>query len=184
MKQDLGKIKIIKGLAFVLLVALCSYKVLVFQNWQIAQGYTIKFEGKYASGSYSDLAGQISFDPDSLDASKFDITIDVASIDTGIELKNKHAKSDKWLDAEQFPKIHFTSSKVMKRDSGFVVRGILDFHGRKKEIAIPFSFQEESGVGKFYGKFKVNRGDFDIGKTTGKESDSTTVEVFVPVFGR
>ncbi|MCE7068528.1 YceI family protein [Dyadobacter sp. CY326] len=169
----------IAGLAF--LLTLSSFTYLILKNWQIADGYKIKFDGKYAHGSFSDLTGLISFNPDSLGAAKFNVSVDVASIETGNDLKNKHAKSEKWFDAEQFPKIKFTSSEVSKQDTGYVVRGTLELHGIKKDIAIPFSFQQESGAAKFYGKFKVNRGDFGIGKSTGKESDSTTVEVFVPV---
>ena len=73
------------------------------------------------------------------------------------------------------------SKAVSRTDTGFVVRGDLDLKGITREIAIPFAFRSEAGRHVFYGKFKVNRGDFGIGKTSGKDSDSTAVEVTVPV---
>lgn len=154
---------------------------MMFQNWNISSGYSIKFDGKYAHGTFEKLNGYISFDPLDPGSSKFDVTVDVASISTGIELKNKHAKSDKWFDAEKYPLIHFVSSSVSKADTGFVVHGELEMHGIKKDMAIPFTFRSDAGQSMFYGKFKVNRGDFAIGKTNGKDSDSTSVEVYVPV---
>jgi polyisoprenoid-binding protein YceI len=162
-------------------LVLSSFTFIVFQNWNIAPGYSIKFDGKYAHGSFEKLNGTISFDPLNSGNSKFDVTVDVASINTGIELKNKHAKSDKWFDAEKYPVIHFVSSSVAQSDTGFVVRGELELHGIKKDIAIPFAFRSDDGHSAFYGKFKVNRGDFAIGKTNGKDSDSTAVEVYLPV---
>jgi polyisoprenoid-binding protein YceI len=162
-------------------LVLSSFTLVLFQNWTITPGYSIKFDGKYAHGSFDKLSGTINFDPLNLDNSKFDVVVDVASINTGIDLKNKHAKSDKWFDAEKYPVIHFVSSSVAKSDTGFVVRGELELHGVRKGIEIPFAFRSDEGRSAFYGKFKVNRGDFAIGKTNGKDSDSTAVEVYVPV---
>ncbi|WP_031528018.1 YceI family protein [Dyadobacter crusticola] len=165
-----------------ILLAFCSFTFLIFKDWQIAEGYTIRFDGKYARGKFNQLSGHISFDPASPESAKFDVTVDVNSIDTGIELKNKHAKSEKWFDAEQFPTIRFASEKVFATDSGYVVEGDLTVRGIVKRIAIPFIFKSEQPG--FYGTFKVNRGDFGIGKVNGKESDSTIVEVSVPVIPR
>ena len=113
--------------------------------------------------------------------SSFDVTVDVNSIETGKELKNKHAVSEKWFDAEKFPVIHFVSSEVIKIDSAYIVKGALDLHGVKREISIPFTFTAGSEKASFQGSFKVNRGEFGIGKSTGKDSDSTSVEISVPV---
>jgi len=151
-------------------------------SWKIADGYQIRFDGKYAHGSFQKMDGNIRFDPAHPEESRFEVSVDVASIDTGIELKNKHARSDKWFDAEKYPRILFISRSVSRTDTGFVVRGELDLKGIKKEIAIPFGFRSSDGAHSFYGKFKVNRGDFGIGKVNGKASDSTAVEVYVPVF--
>lgn len=170
-----------KYLTAITALALASFTGLIFQNWKISTGYTIKFDGKYAHGSFSKLAGAIAFDPEHPDQARFDVTVDVASIDTGIELKNKHARSDKWFDAEKYPVIRFTSSQVTRTDTGFVVKGDLELRGVKKEVQIPFSFRRTTEQSIFYGRFKVNRGDFGIGKVNGKESDSTAVEVMVPV---
>lgn len=170
-----------KLLALTATIILSSFTFLYLADWEISKGYTIHFDGKYAKGSFSDLGGLITFNPENPEAAKFDVSVKVASIETGNDLKNKHAKSDKWFDAEQFPEIHFTSSQVTRVDSAFIVKGMLELHGIRKEIAIPFTFRQQETGSMFYGKFKVNRGDFGIGKTNGKESDSTVVEVSVPV---
>lgn len=158
-----------------------GYCFALVMGWRIAEGYQIRFEGKYAHGSFRKMEGNIRFDPMNPGDSRFEVWVDAASIETGIELKNKHAKSDKWFDVEKYPRISFLSRSVSRTDTGFVVRGDLELKGTKKEIAIPFAFRSTGEQHLFYGKFKVNRGDFGIGKVSGKESDSTAIEVSVPV---
>lgn len=176
------KLTMRKYLTVVSLLIMSGYAFDIITSWRISEGYQIRFDGKYAHGSFRKMEGNIRFDPARPDESRFEVSVDVASIDTGIELKNKHAKSDKWFDAEKYPRILFVSKSVSRTDTGFVVRGELELKGIKKEVAIPFAFRSAGEQHLFYGKFKINRGDFGIGKVNGKESDSTAVEVSVPVF--
>ncbi len=170
-----------KYLTVIILLIMSIYAFAAITDWHIGEGYQIRFDGKYAHGTFDKMEGKIRFDPLHPDEARFEVSVDVASIDTGIELKNKHAKSEKWFDAEQYPRINFLSKSVSPTDTGFVVHGELELRGISKEIAIPFAFRAAGDRHIFYGKFKVNRGDFGIGKVSGKESDSTTVEVSVPV---
>ncbi|MDR6805656.1 polyisoprenoid-binding protein YceI [Dyadobacter sp. BE34] len=170
-----------KYLTVISLLVMSGYAFAMVVGWRIADGYQIRFDGKYAHGFFRKMEGNIRFDPLHPDDSHFEVSVDAASIDTGIELKNKHARSEKWFDAEKHPRIYFVSKAVSRTDTGFVVRGELELRGIKKEISIPFAFTSAGDQHLFYGKFKVNRGDFGIGKVSGKESDSTNVEVSVPV---
>ncbi len=175
------KVTMGKYLTVVSLLIMSGYAFALVSGWRIAEGYQIRFDGKYAHGSFDKMEGNIRFDPVNPDESRFEVSVDVSSINTGIELKNKHARSDKWFDAEKYPHISFVSKSVSRTDTGFVVRGELELKGIRKEIAIPFAFRSVVDRHLFYGKFKVNRGDFGIGKVSGKDSDSTAVEVSVPV---
>jgi polyisoprenoid-binding protein YceI len=149
-------------------------------NWQIKEGYAIKFTGSSASGIFEKMKGNISFDENDLASSKFFLSIDVASIATGNWLKNRHARSDNWFNAEKYPSINFTSQKFSKSGSGFQVEGTLDMHGIKKTITIPFSFSGNT----FKAKFSVNRIDYGIGTLEGmskKVSNEIKLEISIPV---
>ena len=149
-------------------------------NWQIADGYAIKFAGTDASGGFSKMTGNISFDEANVGASKMLVTIDVTSITTGNGMKNSHAKSAKWFDAKQFPTITFTSSKFTKTATGYAVEGTLDLHGVKKPITIPFTFAGNT----FKGNFSVNRIDYGVGTMDGmskKVSNEIKLDITVPV---
>ncbi len=87
-------------LSFAFIIA-SAFTLHQFQDWTIAEGYSIKFDGGDPAGEFSGLKGSIAFDPADLSKSKFDATIDVATINTGNGMKNTHAKSEMWLNVEK-----------------------------------------------------------------------------------
>jgi polyisoprenoid-binding protein YceI len=166
----------------VLLLAGSAFTFITAQSWNIADGYSIGFSSNEAGGIFKTFKGTIAFDDQNPAASKFDVTIDVASINTGNGLQNKHAASAEWFDAAKYPTIHFTSQKVVKTGNGYSVTGDLEIHGFKKPTTIPFTFQKTgNNSGKFTGSFTVNRNDFKIGKPGGEVDDQIKVDISVPV---
>jgi polyisoprenoid-binding protein YceI len=170
--------RIIYPLAAVLIITASAFTVIRSQNWKIADGYSIKFDGGDPSGEFSGLKGTINFDPADLAGSAFDVTIDVATINTGNGMKNTHAKSDKWFDAEKYPTIHFTSSSFTKTDAGYSVKGTLDMHGVQKEVTVPFTFSNNV----FAGSITVNRFDYNINTAEPAHGGTSfKVDISVPV---
>lgn len=149
-------------------------------NWQIKEGYQLKFSGTKVEGNFEKIKGTILFDENNVSASKFDLVFDVESIATGNWLMNKHAKGDNWFDAEKYPTIHFVSNKFTKTSNGYAVNGELIMHGVKREIIIPFTFSNSI----FKGVFSVNRMDYKIGTMEGmskKVSNKIDLDISIPV---
>ena len=164
----------------VAIIFLSAFTVSNSMTWNIADGYSIKFSSENPSGVFTKLTGDIEFDEDNLSESKFDVQIDVASINTGNGMKNKHAKSKKWFDAEQYPTINFTSKHFTKSSTGYEVKGTLEMHGIKKEFTMPFTFKDHI----FESSFTVNRTDFNIGSTKGMSKKvplEIQLDISVPV---
>src|ERR1700712_3215144 len=118
--------KFIYPIAALALLVASAFTVIKSQDWKISDSYTIKFDGGDPSGEFKGLKGTVSFDPANLASSKFDATIDVASINTGNGMKNTHAKSEKWFDVEKYPTIKFTSSSITKTATGYLATGTLE----------------------------------------------------------
>ena len=147
-------------------------------DWKIGDNYSVKFAGGDPSGEFRGLKGVISFDDANLAASKFSVTIDVASINTGNGMKNTHAKSAKWFDAEKYPTISFTSSAITKTAAGYEAKGILSMHGVEKEITFPFTFTNNV----FAGSLEVDRLDYKINvEEPAQGADKFKVDITVPV---
>jgi len=152
----------------------------VTSNWNISEGYAVKFSAKKAVGTFDKLQGTVQFDPSDPTTAKFDVWLETASISTGNKTQDKHARGNKWLAAEQYPRISFKSSEFKKTTKGYKVKGQLSIHGVTKEVSIPFAFNDQV----FTGKLTVNRQDYGIEGPFlfgGLVGDEIAVELLVPV---
>ncbi|HLK30446.1 MAG TPA: YceI family protein [Puia sp.] len=174
--------KLIYPFAAFSIMAASAFSVIKSQDWKISDEYSIKFSSKDPSGVFRGLKGNVNFDDKNLAASKFDVTVDVASINTGNGMKNTHAKSDKWFDAEKYPVIKFTSSEITATASGYQAKGSLEIHGVKKDFTMPFTFQKTDNGGVFNSSFDINRLDYNINTAEPEHGASTVkVELSIPV---
>ena len=160
------------------IMAISSFTAFQSFDLKIADNYSVKFDGGDPSGEFKGLKGTINFDPANPAAAKFDVSIEVATINTGNGMKNTHAQSAKWLDAAKYPVIRFTSKTVAKTANGFEAKGTLDMHGVQKEVTLPFTFADNV----FKGNLEVNRMDYDINKAEPDHGGSAfKIAITVPV---
>ena len=150
-------------------------------NWKIANNYNIGFSTSGVSGIFKTFTGTVVFDEQSIATSRFDISIDINSINTGNGMQNKHAKSAEWFDAAKYPSIKFTSKKMVKAGAGYTATGTLQVHGIAKEVNLPFTFKKSATGGVFEGSFNISRNDFKIGEPGGEVGEVIKVNVSVPV---
>ena len=174
--------RIIYPIAAFLIIAASAFTFIKSQDWKIADGYSIKFTSDDPSGVFTGLKGTVSFDDANLATSKFDVTVDVATINTGNGMKNTHAKSEKWFDAEKYPTISFTSTSITKSANGYDAKGNLQIHGVTKEVVLPFTFQSTATGGVFASSFDINRLDYNINTAEPHHGASVVkVDLNVPV---
>ena len=90
-------------------------------------------------GKFTDFTVTLNVDEKDITKSTVNVSIKVASIDTGIENRDKHLKTADFFDVEKFPEITFQSTSIEKKGKQFVAHGPLTMHGVTKEIALPFT---------------------------------------------
>jgi polyisoprenoid-binding protein YceI len=154
--------KIIYPALAALLMIASAFTGVRFQDWKIGDDYSIKFTSEDPSGVFKGLKGTVSFDEANLATSKFDVTVDVSTINTGNGMKNTHAKSEKWFDATKYPTIAFTSKEITKTANGYNAKGDLQIHGVTKEVNLPFTFKKTDQGGVFESSFDIDRLDYNI----------------------
>jgi polyisoprenoid-binding protein YceI len=151
-------------------------------------GSSVKFKiknlGVTITGSFTGLAGQIHFDPANLASSNFEATIEVSTINTGIDMRDEHLRKEEYFDAKNYPSIKFVSTKVTSsnRSGTFYVFGNLTIKNITKEISFPFKATPRDGGYLFSGEFKINRRDFKVGGSSITMGDNLTV--LLSVFGQ
>jgi polyisoprenoid-binding protein YceI len=164
--------------AIVILSAFTFYSSV---SWKIADSYAIKFTSADPSGVFTSLKGDVNFDENDLAASKFDVTVDVNSINTGNGMKNKKTLSAEYFDADKYPTIKFTSTQIIKAGGAYQAKGNLTMHGVTKPMVIPFTFTKSGNGGTFAGSFDVNRTDFGVGAPGGHAAEVLKIDLSVPV---
>ena len=101
-------------------------------------------------------------------ASKVDLTIDVASVDTRSADRDGHLTSGDFFDVEQFPHMTFTSTDVARDGAEWAVAGDLTIKDVTRPVTIDF---EETGSARdpfgnlrigFEGETTINRKDFGL----------------------
>tara|TARA_R110002124_G_scaffold102597_3_gene250813 strand:- start:288 stop:833 length:546 start_codon:yes stop_codon:yes gene_type:complete len=114
-------------------------------------------------GSFTDFSGEVFFDINKMENSRFQIKIPVASIDTDNEERDKHLMAEDYFYKDKFPYAVFTSSFVNKTAEGFDITGKLSVRGESKTITIPFSYTKTSDGYLLKGEYEIDRYDFKIG---------------------
>lgn len=94
-------------------------------------------------GQFHDYSGGFSFDEKNPEASKIDVTIKTASIDTDVPELDSKLAGDKWFNSEQFPDATFVSTNIVKtgKKTGRVY-GNFTLMGVTKPITLDVTFNK------------------------------------------
>ncbi|MEJ2321776.1 MAG: YceI family protein [Gammaproteobacteria bacterium] len=186
--------KRIRSLGLLLLLALV--------NPLHAASYTIDTEGMHAFihfsiphlgysnliGRFNDFSGSFDYDPENPNASKIEVNIDTASIDSNHAERDKHLRDEDFLYVSKYPKATFVSTSYVADgpDSG-TLTGNLTLRGVTRPVTIKV---EKIGEGPdpwggyrvgFTGTTTIALADFGITKFLGKKS--TEVKMILDIEG-
>jgi polyisoprenoid-binding protein YceI len=91
----------------------------------------------WMSGRFNDFEGTFSYDPENPEASKIDVKIDVASVDTNFAERDKHLR-EQFLETAEYPDARFTSTSFEQQEDGtLLMKGDFTLHGVSKPMTIP-----------------------------------------------
>ncbi|MDP1657943.1 MAG: YceI family protein [Methylotenera sp.] len=104
-----------------------------FANW------TIRHVAAKASGTFSDVTGNLLIDQENLANSSVEAKINVLSVNSSHAKRDEHIKKEDYLDAVKFSEMTFVSTKVTAKNSTEgVLTGNFTLHGVTKQISFPF----------------------------------------------
>jgi len=197
--------------------------LLVAVSISLAQGFKVKatgektfnFEDKYSrnqasffsttplediTGVSNAVMGKVTFNVGDVKSLKGSISIPIASIKTGIDLRDEHLRSDNWLDAESYPEIIFMIKKVgdvkVTADNKLVAKVTGDFtaHGVTKEVVadVTMTYLDESeqtkerAPGDLLGvqaTFNIVLSDYDVENMVVGQKVSEDIEISINIVG-
>lgn len=120
-------------------------------------------------GNFKVFNGIISSSKPDFTGASIDFTVDVNSISTDNEMRDKHLKSDDFFNAEKFPKMTFKSTSFKKVSGNkYLLTGNLTIRDITKPIKadVVFGGTAKDGYGNLKAGFKatakINRFDYNL----------------------
>ena len=120
-------------------------------------------------GGFSQFEGTAQLKGENPAGSNVNVSIQSASFDSGVQMRDDHVKSGDFLDIEAYPTLSFTSTDVtVTGPDTFDLTGNLTIKDQTHPITIPFSYL---GTAKdpfgnvrsgFEGETTINRKDYGI----------------------
>ncbi|MFZ7106645.1 MAG: YceI family protein [Candidatus Pollutiaquabacter aromativorans] len=158
-----------------LIAAVALSATAIAQNWKLDGSHSkIRFTTKYLV--ISDVDGEFKKFDGTFTSSKADwsdlqatMTVQVPSITTDNEMRDKHLLSDDFFNAEKFPTMTFTSTGIKSLGNNkYVLSGNLTVRDVTKKVEVPLVYggQVKDPWGNLKAGFKatgkINRKDFGL----------------------
>ncbi len=172
------KFKIIR-IAVLALAALASMSFLLNPDYtKSSVSFKIKNAGIGVDGIFKTFETSIDFNATEKAPSSIKATIQVKTIDTGIEGRDNHLRKEEYFNEAKYPVITFQSDKILKTTSGtFIAEGMLTMKGVSKAVKIPFTYVENI----FEGTFTLDRLDYAIGGKSLTMGDDVEIKIKVSI---
>jgi polyisoprenoid-binding protein YceI len=140
--------------------------------------FSIQNAGLPVNGTISGLLTHAQFNPANLTDSRIVAQADVATLQTGIRIRDKHLKNSDYFDLENHPRIHLSSTAFRQvSNRKFIGQFALTIKGITKKIAIPFTVRQKGNRMMYQGSFSFNRLNFNLGQESVVLSNVVTVMV-------
>jgi polyisoprenoid-binding protein YceI len=111
-------------------------------TWQIDPAHTAaQFSVRHMGistvrGAFTKVSGTVEYDAANPSKSVVDVTIDAASVDTRVSMRDNDLRGPNYFDVAKFPTLTFKSKRVETAGAGLKVIGDLTMHGVTKEVTL------------------------------------------------
>ena len=177
---------IISALAVTLLLALCAAGQ---DTWQLdpphsSAQFSVRHLGvSTVRGAFTKVSGTVQYDHANPAKTSIQATIDTASVDTRVDMRDNDLRSPNFLDVQKYPTITFQSKRVESAGAGKLkVVGDLTIHGVTKEAVLdvdgPSDAMKDPWGNLRMGASattKINRRDFGVNGAAGAVGDEITI---------
>lgn len=132
--------------------------------------FSIKHLGiSFVNGKMDHFDGRLDMKDQDVSTAKFDFTIDVKSINTGVEMRDNHLKSADFFDADTYGTMKFVSTQIQKiKGNQYQLTGNLTIKDVTKKVTFDLTYggtskdaQGNEVVG-FQGKTTIDRTAYNI----------------------
>lgn len=130
---------------------------------------TLGFQGTQGgtsfTGRFSRWQAVIQFDPANPAGGHALVTVDMASAGTGQADKDQALPAADWFDTKDYPQARFEASTFRSLGGNrYEAVGSLTLRGVKKDVVLPFLFEQHGGAAHASGTLDLLRTDYGVGQ--------------------
>jgi polyisoprenoid-binding protein YceI len=132
--------------------------------------------GATNKGRYPKFAVNFTFVDDSLAASKLDVTVDMAALDTADQERDDTLRGPDLFNVAKFPQAHFSATQIAKiAAGGYDAAGTLTLRGVTRPQHVSFTLRSATEQGRqvlyMTGKALIKRLDYGVGQGDWKSTE-------------
>ncbi len=160
-----------------LIIAFLSATTFAQTTWKVDPAHTQASFGithmtiSEVEGRFNQFDGSIVASNENFSDAEYEMTLEVSSIDTGVEMRDNHLRSADFFDAENHPKMTFKSTSSEKVGEGkYKVAGDLTFHGITRPVTLDVWYrgtvenpQNGDVISGFAISGEIKRSDYNLG---------------------
>ena len=99
--------------------------------------FTVRHLGiSNVAGNFTKVTGSVALNEKDITQSQVSASIDVGSVNTRVEARDKDLKSPNFFDVEKYPTIDFKSKRIVSSGGKLQVIGDLTIHGTTHEVTL------------------------------------------------
>lgn len=131
-------------------------------------------------GVFEKFAADIQFDPKDLTTSRFDVTIDVKSVNSKDKERDGIVKSADLFSADKWPTAHYSASKFTDQGAGkYLATGELTIRDVTRDVPVEFTHVVDASGAWLKGSAKIKRLEFGVGQGEWKDTQWVANDVRV-----
>jgi polyisoprenoid-binding protein YceI len=115
-----------------------------------------------AEGTFGRFDGEVTVDPGRPESATGRLVVHVASLNTQNAIRDRHLRSDDFLDVSRHPTATFVTASV-RRDAGrLVVDGQLTIRGTSRPVSVPVILSPDGVALRITGELVLSRRAFGV----------------------
>jgi polyisoprenoid-binding protein YceI len=139
------------------------------------QSSRLEFTGVQAGAEFKGVfhkwSAAVEFAPDALAASRFDVQIELNSVDTMDKDRDGTIRGSDIFDVAHWPTARYVTRSFAKTATGFTAQGTLTLRGVTKDVPVDFRFTPSAAGAKLEGTATLKRLDFGAGQGDWKSTE-------------
>jgi polyisoprenoid-binding protein YceI len=155
------------------------------RDWQVdaaksARTFKETYQGEAFDGRFNKFAATIAYDEADLASARFDVNVDMASVDTQNSDRDDSLATSDFFDTAKFPQAHFVTQSFAKAaDGGVEAKGTLTIRNQTRPVTLKVHFVASGNAATLDVDTTLKRLDFGLGTS----SDWNDIGKDVPVHG-